>query len=197
VRFTRETCNSSYLYIEDYTISSSSVAYATTVNGSAYSRVDDSSTVEPNGTKITLYYGTSSTVINLKTDANYCTMSDGVTSVESALSYSTTEHVVGKWIDGRTLYEKTIDFGRMPNMTTKSVAHGISNLRFVYEIRGVTILESGSPHTTIPLPNVVAESANFSYQSQISVDPTNVNIVTSRDRSEWNAYVTLRYTKTS
>ena len=39
----------------------------------------------PNGTKITLYYGTSSTVINLKTSADYCMMSDGVTSVGDAI----------------------------------------------------------------------------------------------------------------
>lgn len=29
-------------------------------------------------------------------------------NIEEAISYSTTEHEVGKWIDGKTLYEKTI-----------------------------------------------------------------------------------------
>ena len=48
---------------------------------------DNSSTVASVGEKFTFYYGTSSTVINLKTSADYCMMSDGVTSVESALTW--------------------------------------------------------------------------------------------------------------
>jgi len=53
--------------------------------GTSYS--DVTSTQKPtNGTVFTLHYGTSSTVINLKTSADYCMMSDGVTSVEDVLN---------------------------------------------------------------------------------------------------------------
>ena len=54
-------------------------------NGNVYS--NHSTDVPTQGTVISLYYGTSSTVINLKTSADYCMMSDGVTSVEEALTY--------------------------------------------------------------------------------------------------------------
>lgn len=40
----------------------------------------------PNGTVITLHYGTSSGIVELNTDARHCMMSDGVTSVESKLN---------------------------------------------------------------------------------------------------------------
>lgn len=49
---------------------------------------DDSGTELTEHTKFRLYYGTSSTVINLKTSADYCIMSDGETSVESAIAPS-------------------------------------------------------------------------------------------------------------
>lgn len=101
VRFTRETCNASYLYIEDYTISSSSVAYATTVNGNTYSRVDDSSTVEPNGLKLTLYYGTSSTVINLKTSADYCQYDEN-TTVKQKIDKTKTETISVTFTSGKS-----------------------------------------------------------------------------------------------
>ena len=53
-------------------------SWETTTNGNTYS--DSTSTQKPsNGTVITLHYGTSSTVINLKTSANYCQMGDGTT----------------------------------------------------------------------------------------------------------------------
>lgn len=44
-----------------------------------------------NGTKITLYYGNKYYVIDLQTTANRCLMSDGVTSVESALTITKTQ----------------------------------------------------------------------------------------------------------
>lgn len=36
------------------------------------------------------------------------TVSGKVENLEDAAEYSTTEHVVGKWIDGRDVYEKTV-----------------------------------------------------------------------------------------
>lgn len=46
---------------------------------------DKSSNQPSNGTKITLYYGSSVATVNLQTDARHCMMSDGETSVESLL----------------------------------------------------------------------------------------------------------------
>lgn len=55
---------------------------------------NNSSTVIPEGYVYTVHYGTSSTIINLKTDARDCMMSDGVTSVESALTKNNLENYI-------------------------------------------------------------------------------------------------------
>lgn len=48
-----------------------------------------------------------------------------------AQNYSTTEQVIGTWIDGKPLYRKVIQLTTLPNNTTKTFAHSISNLEFV------------------------------------------------------------------
>lgn len=57
-------------------VKSSASIFVQNVNGTI---TDISSSLSTNGVKLNLYYGTSSTVINLKTDANYCQMGDGTT----------------------------------------------------------------------------------------------------------------------
>ena len=44
------------------------------------------------------------------------------------MDYSTSEVDTGyTWTDGSPIYKKTINIGALPNATTKSVAHNISN----------------------------------------------------------------------
>ena len=48
-------------------------------------------------------------------------------------NYSTTEQVVGTWINGKPLYEKTIDYGNNVNVgydntVHTEILHGISNI---------------------------------------------------------------------
>ena len=66
-------------------ISNNSRIFESTTTTSGTTITNNSSEKPTNGTVITLYYGTSSTIINLKTDARDCMMSDGVTSVEKIL----------------------------------------------------------------------------------------------------------------
>lgn len=107
--------------------------------------------------------------------------------------YSTDEQVIGMWIDGKTLYQKTIDVAPLPNNTDKRVAHGISNLDKFISAVGYAI----SPNVnSIPLPFVNATSA--SAQVGIITDTSDVIIRARDDRSSYtDAYVTLQYTKTS
>lgn len=67
--------------------------------------------------------------------------------------YSTKEQVVGKWIDGKTLYRKVINFGVLPNATTKSVAHGLSNISFV-KSEGMYSYDDSSLCSVIPNGNI-------------------------------------------
>lgn len=105
--------------------------------------------------------------------------------------YSTTEHVVGKWIDGVTdVYEITLN----PTISTgyNTLNHGISNLDKVISITGICAF-SGT--TFIPLPYV----APSQYMVLIgNVTSTTYIIETGSDLSNLSdCYVTIRYTKTS
>lgn len=112
--------------------------------------------------------------------------------LDAASSYSTTEvDTGGTWIDGSRIYKKTIDTGTLPNNTTKTVAHGISNLGTIIKIEGFA--SSGSEY--IPLPFVW-----FNPSSTVSVYATssNIEIVTATDQSNRTvSYVTIYYTKSS
>ncbi len=50
---------------------------------------------------------------------------------ENLRIYLTEEQVVGKWIDGRTLYRTVAVFGTFPNDTQVSFNHNISNIKEV------------------------------------------------------------------
>lgn len=108
--------------------------------------------------------------------------------------YSTDEHAIGTWIDGSTVYEKTISIGALPNSSSKNIPHGISNLGYLISASGVA--QRNSPYRAHPIPYVSASSV--SDQIQIVVNETNVTVYTSIDLSGFtNSYITLRYTKTS
>ena len=114
-------------------------------------------------------------------------------NVKATVDYSTDEHPIGTWIDGSTLYEKTVDLGTLPNATNKAVAHGISNLYCVISIEGVAVDPTSSKtFKNLPFP-VASGTGAISYY----IDDTYVRITTSNDQRGYNGYATLRYTKTA
>jgi hypothetical protein len=105
-------------------------------------------------------------------------------------TYSTTEQVVGTWVDGKPIYEITIDCGYFQNTTNvQYFSHGISNLDFVIDLQGFFYDSVASGN----LPFVGTASDGIS----IWVEPTQICIVTQSNRSSYHYYVTLRYTKTT
>ena len=78
--------------------------------------------------------------------------------VNNISNYSTSETIVGKWIDGKTLYRKVIDTGALPNATTKSVAHNISNVSRFVKLYGYAYTSNGQ---TYPLPWVHTTGTNY------------------------------------
>lgn len=113
-------------------------------------------------------------------------------TMQTALIYSEEEREVGVWIDGKPLYQKTINFGTLPNNTSKSVAHGISNIDYVPYIGGVAKSSSGG------IPISFAHRRNINNQIQIGYDATNINIITATDQTNYTiCFITIRYTKTT
>lgn len=111
----------------------------------------------------------------------------------SFTEYSTTEKVIGTWIDGKPLYRKVVNFGALPNATTKSVAHGLSNFR-IRNFYGVAVRPSDN--ITLHLPTVAGSFSNivtiFITSSSIIIDTM------STDRSALTeCYIMLEYTKTT
>lgn len=109
-------------------------------------------------------------------------------------TYSTTEQIIGTWIDGKPIYRKTINFGALPNNTTKSINHNINNLDYVTDIKGIAYNSTSGLY--VPLPHVNVFDVN--YGLEIYMDNTKVYLLTASDMSAYNnTYITIEYTKTT
>jgi hypothetical protein len=105
--------------------------------------------------------------------------------------YSTEEHIVGEWIDGSKIYEKTINFGALPNNTYKYVEHNISNLASVVNVTGVGIDGTNS------IPILFCWTDTINSVVAVYVDGNNIVVGAGMDRSSYTAYITIQYTKTT
>ena len=106
-------------------------------------------------------------------------------------SYSTTEIDTGMtWIDGNTIYKTTVDFGYLPNATTKTVLHNISNIDVIVKTEAFASNTSG---LTYPIP--FTNLSNLEGQVRMYAGREGIQMVTGIDRSGLYAYVTLYYTK--
>ena len=110
-------------------------------------------------------------------------------------SYSTDEKLTGKfWIDGKPIYRKVIDCGVMPNATSKTTAHNISNLGTVVTLYGVGTT-TASNNARVPLPR--GSSGGATDGVDLYVDVANVTIRVAVNYTAYTAYVILEYTKTT
>lgn len=122
--------------------------------------------------------------------SSFTTGANATITLNAEPDYSTSEvDTKVKWIDNKTIYRKTINFGALPNATTKSVAHGVSGLSEVVKIEGIAKSSSGN-YASVP---VVPGNANA--LCDCSVNSTDVTMTAGSDRSGWSAYVTFYYTK--
>lgn len=102
--------------------------------------------------------------------------------------YSTNERVIGKWINGKPLYEKTFDFGALPNSSQKTVAHNLTNLDIIW-IHDALAFNSNEGW---------GHPVNFGTYCIAELSNTSIQISTNGDQTRYNkCYVTLRYTKTT
>lgn len=106
--------------------------------------------------------------------------------------YSTDEINTGKkWINGKTIFQKTFVMGGLGRATTIKKPHNISNLDLVIRIQGIA--KENSIGATINLPHAADQQP---YTVTVYADNTNVNIQTYADQSGYTqSYVTLWYVK--
>lgn len=107
--------------------------------------------------------------------------------------YSTEEKVVGKWIDGKPLYEKTVYLSSLSCDTSwHSVAHNISNLKRVIDFCGIGMNGDGECF----LMNSYRPS--LTQGIVITITETNIRYMNNwQDDNSMTAYVTIQYTKTT
>ena len=111
-------------------------------------------------------------------------------------NYSTSEEATdATWIDGKTIYKKTISLGALPNSSGKDVAHGISNLDTVVDFSGTGL--RSTDNARFHLPSAPVANAGVSSSISVTVQPTIVQIYCGTDRSNITGYLTIWYTKTS
>lgn len=131
-------------------------------------------------------------------DLSASTLNTMQTNIETAIdnvgSNSTSEKQIGYWIDGKPLYKKTIEFGALPNATTKRVDHNIANLRDIVSISGIAKDPNGNIYMPIPLSYA---GGSVQYNTDVYVNATQIGISATEDRSRYTAYIVLEYTKTT
>ena len=105
--------------------------------------------------------------------------------------YSTDEVVIGTWIDGKPLYRKVIDFGVLPNNTTKSVSHNILNIDYIKTCIGYATMSETVRGLLVP-------NYNGSIITNCYLADDKVFVSTNGDRSEFiNCFIIIEYTKTT
>ena len=130
-----------------------------------------------------------------ETSTNTTNITTNTTKITNLQTYSTSETNTGQtWINNKPIYRKVINFGALPNTNGKSVAHGISNLDFITDIRILSKNPTYSYYISIPYTN----KSNVTYQIEFYIDNTNIVITTGDNKSGYsNTYVILEYTKTT
>lgn len=98
--------------------------------------------------------------------------------------YKTTE----LW-NNEPVYMKLVSFGKLPNATSSTVAHKIVGINQVISVSGST-----SDKKNIPTMNYDGGSASNDI-IDVLIDPVNITIYASRDRSSATANILIRYTK--
>lgn len=123
-------------------------------------------------------------------------------AVAESFSYVVGEEIKtgGKFFDGtnwKDVYKKVIEFGVLPNNSTKTVAHNLSNVIFL-RVYGIAYASNIPGTYYYPLPYSTCSSAGVARNIEIAADGTNVEILTGADRSSLDTtYVTLEYIKTT
>ena len=108
-------------------------------------------------------------------------------------NYSTEEQVVGTWIDGKPVYQKTLQTGAIQSGQAKNVLSD-STIDSVIDIWGFGIQENSS--IIIPVPRAGGTSGVvaigwFFNAGNLKIELSNNQIAIS------NSFITLQYTKTT
>lgn len=184
---------SGYVNTSNYPIAANIDHSYTTESGQSVNKVRTSSqTAKDINEKVLIKYSSRPT----NTSVLYCIKCKPNFSVCVQHTYSFDEHVVGTWLDGKQLYEKTVNFGSLPNNDTKCVPHGVDNADVVYVYDGFVKTDVNNGNTNFSTP-INVSPANMNSNWNCWCDRENIYFHTGVNRTTSFAIVTLRYTKST
>lgn len=97
-------------------------------------------------------------------------------------------------VSGKPIYKKVINFGSLPNATTKTVSHGITGIDFIMiDFSNSFILVPGVPDASFS--GMVMWSGADSVGAYLSSG--NIFVYAGNNRTNMVGYFTLKYTKTA
>lgn len=137
----------------------------------------------------------SGATLTLNTNYVEGTIADNITK---RVNYSTTEHVIGTWIDGSTLYEKTVAYGQLPNNSEIFRSTGISSAYTIVYMYGIAFDRPKVAGQTIVVPSADPQQNSWGvgFGAKISGNEYVIGLKTTIDYSDFKkCYVTIRYVK--
>ena len=103
--------------------------------------------------------------------------------------WTTTEKVIGEWVNGKPVYEITINAGAMPNNQTK-IVQAPANVELVIDFSGFCTDGNGNVR---PLPMAGGGTNDV----RLDLTAGDVRVVTFADWSAYDAWIVIRYTKST
>ena len=122
----------------------------------------------------------------------------------SVMNYSTDEQVVGTWVSGKPLYQRTFSFTTCANNGAENrIVLSQTSIDFAFSVGGgfITTVPWGSPQAQhrqiVPFPNGINSSLFY-----LGIDTYNdeLALIMKAPDNNWankDAYITIQYTKTS
>jgi hypothetical protein len=136
--------------------------------------------------------------INNQVPANDANLNKAQTDLQNDLIASE-EQTTNYFINGKQVYVKRIDFGALPNASTKKIATGlnVNEVTICRPLEGFAHSTSQGIHYVLTLPDISPNYAEGA--TRLSMDSSNsiynVVITTGIDRSSYTGYVDIYYTK--
>ncbi|MDD3241777.1 MAG: type II secretion system protein [Bacilli bacterium] len=140
---------------------------------------------------------TSQATINTSLQNQINSSSSLIANTKNKFTFSTSaEQLTGdKWINGKPIYTKTIDFGALPNTTTKTVAHNVLNVDIMWVDMENSFIYYSSDNTSFPV--IIADPNATAGAWYVRTTKTQLSITTGSNRTAYSAIVTVKYTKTT
>ena len=105
--------------------------------------------------------------------------------------FSTSEQIIGKWIDGKALYQRTFKLNDCAQNSQSTLAiDNYSEIDAIVNIFG-TAKDIQNAFITLPLAHT-----NTEYALYVDVYEGNIRLISSKNSAS-NVYITIRYTKTT